>query len=1419
MKSKSASQGHSRETKSPDKDAARSTKTLPKKVLVKRAPIKLRASSGKCVANRTRDKSPKVMASSPCHKGISGNTEKVKSSARMAASAKPTNVSPKKPGDDGTTGHKQIALKTSRTGVKTKSQKNEKGATRRKTLKQSGADSFLDLWALASMGKREASLNASMKVNILYEKQSPSKSPRSSPKKSETGAHGIKPDNNVTDTVSGKGNITEASNTIRAKKKKRSDEAVKERSPVKEKDCESSPEWKKSPGKHDNKKAVIKSKPSDSSCRKRKSPGYKIFKEEPSAKVRKVDKKSPVKPRNRLGKRSRKALPPGHQLCNIIEKCPRQASLVAKAMIAMGQEEETVPGFAARTTVYDWMELHSLTQSETRRIHWFTGFGNIFQGKKMRNSDGQQLSKDDGTSVGVVDLESRSDGLAVAESESLHNTLLRTLHQIGDSRLLKEYLRAQKEDFPGHVDVESCSVPAAYQESPPVTHDPKKLVVPSSAKEKPDKEVDKPEKPLTSSPVKPQPCRAATPVPQFPVNQRATITSSFIHHPVAQPIYPQPHAHSHPQPIKVTPYTPSPTYIYQYAMDRPQGGLYVPPSPSPMPYGSSEVAHRDYTPTYTLNHMGSLSLGRRGMNPYPPAPYNTSLHLPMQQLGFNYSAYYPAPMQTLPQQNMATMQAVPIHQQYPLVPNPVLTQRQIPADIGQLESYQHEYTHYPPLPNMGPESSCMPPPALPPPPPAHRPTPMVPHPPPLRQPPMPHHSMPHHSMPPVSPMESLRSMNPTGVQSIPRSPALDFPPSFIHHQGSAREQMPVFASCLPHHQLARDHPINPPFRYSVTCNGLTKSFSPCKKEHDDSSSSFDCDLISKNSVCNNDLPPRSQGSSRTHSEGSDISDLLHSAHSTMYQIDGLNSMDNIREFHHTQGSAADSMVGSCSPSKLSLLGHSSFSTSYSVSSILDMPACKVKSEPEPKVCTGPHLANVLNNFEQKIAEQPQSAFVCFAAAAGSSGGSGSKEARETPPNNIHQNTEVRDEKRTLNSNQAVKTEEKCDKQKSASTVIIIDDTDGSSDDEPLARLVKAKSADDAESLTSDTAVADSQKKVSLVGKPKISSSHIPTQQQKMKVKQKDKANEKVIEQTKPADLKKEKKQNCVKPQTSASSKCIILKSQHDGSASDIPAKLQATSTDEENKTVSDKETKNKSVAKKATLGGSSKPKKPLKKIKSQPVWPQTPAKVNTNHGWSWVDEGEMRPIPKLTPGKEEPVRIRKCYHSMKHTSGEIVSVRDCVILHSDGDGSIPFVAKVSALWENINSEMMFSMLWYYQPEHTAVGREPEDGEQELFASKHREENSVACIDDKCFVLMYNEYCRLEAEGARQEQGVPLPRWRTLMPDITDDDKKLCRPMPPPNACADNIWFCRYDYDVRKKVVKKPKYKKSNLRYRAPCKPV
>lgn len=55
--------------------------------------------------------------------------------------------------------------------------------------------------------------------------------------------------------------------------------------------------------------------------------------------------------------------------------------------------------------------------------------------------------------------------------------------------------------------------------------------------------------------------------------------------------------------------------------------------------------------------------------------------------------------------------------------------------------------------------------------------------------------------------------------------------------------------------------------------------------------------------------------------------------------------------------------------------------------------------------------------------------------------------------------------------------------------------------------------------------------------------------------------------------------------------------------------------------------------------------------------------------------------------------------------------------------------------------MMMSLLWYYRPEHTEQGRQLNDCPDEVFASKHQDHNSVACIEDKCYVLTFNEYCR------------------------------------------------------------------------------
>lgn len=56
-------------------------------------------------------------------------------------------------------------------------------------------------------------------------------------------------------------------------------------------------------------------------------------------------------------------------------------------------------------------------------------------------------------------------------------------------------------------------------------------------------------------------------------------------------------------------------------------------------------------------------------------------------------------------------------------------------------------------------------------------------------------------------------------------------------------------------------------------------------------------------------------------------------------------------------------------------------------------------------------------------------------------------------------------------------------------------------------------------------------------------------------------------------------------------------------------------------------------------------------------------------------------------------------------------------------------------------DMMMSLLWYYRPEHLESGRRSDDMSDEVYASRHRDNTSVACIEDKCYVMTFNEYCR------------------------------------------------------------------------------
>ena len=50
---------------------------------------------------------------------------------------------------------------------------------------------------------------------------------------------------------------------------------------------------------------------------------------------------------------------------------------------------------------------------------------------------------------------------------------------------------------------------------------------------------------------------------------------------------------------------------------------------------------------------------------------------------------------------------------------------------------------------------------------------------------------------------------------------------------------------------------------------------------------------------------------------------------------------------------------------------------------------------------------------------------------------------------------------------------------------------------------------------------------------------------------------------------------------------------------------------------------------------------------------------------------------------EDPPINRICYASMKHVEGDVVKPRDCIVLASGHrKRDLPFIAKVTSLWEN-----------------------------------------------------------------------------------------------------------------------------------------
>jgi len=191
-------------------------------------------------------------------------------------------------------------------------------------------------------------------------------------------------------------------------------------------------------------------------------------------------------------------------------------------------------------------------------------------------------------------------------------------------------------------------------------------------------------------------------------------------------------------------------------------------------------------------------------------------------------------------------------------------------------------------------------------------------------------------------------------------------------------------------------------------------------------------------------------------------------------------------------------------------------------------------------------------------------------------------------------------------------------------------------------------------------------------------------------------------------------------------------------------------------------------------------------------------------GWSWKGPGF---VAKVHLNNEEVPVDRICYVGMRHEEGdEEVAVKDCILLASGTrKKDLPYVAKVNSLWENPeDGEMMMSLLWFYRPEHTDIGRQEEDcsaASMEVFASKHRDHTSVACIEDKCFVMTFNEYCRYMKFSAMVDGGVSPP-WN-IVPERSDGYPRGGL-LPSRQVAHDRVFLCRKVYDSRgKRMIKNP----------------
>lgn len=195
-------------------------------------------------------------------------------------------------------------------------------------------------------------------------------------------------------------------------------------------------------------------------------------------------------------------------------------------------------------------------------------------------------------------------------------------------------------------------------------------------------------------------------------------------------------------------------------------------------------------------------------------------------------------------------------------------------------------------------------------------------------------------------------------------------------------------------------------------------------------------------------------------------------------------------------------------------------------------------------------------------------------------------------------------------------------------------------------------------------------------------------------------------------------------------------------------------------------------------------------------------KRNPEGSWSLLGVPEEK---VLYIRDDEPPRRLICYPAIKHVEGDVIQVRDSVLLRSGGRKTdLPYIAKVCAFWEDAETGgVMMSLFWYYRPEHTEDGRRPHHLVDEIFASRHRDVDSVECIEDKCYVLTFNEYCRYKKKCKMEQVNTTWSLTDVTIPMSNESYPRRNR-IPDSDVNPELVFCCRQVYDSRmKRLLKNP----------------